>query len=318
MFKKLAALLPILALTLTGCTVAGQDTTTPQPSSSVSESTAPVESATPAAGTVEGTATQETVVQLNELTVAAEADEDKYDQDQFKYWVRKNDTGCDTRFAVLKEESLIPMTSDGCDETAGEWFSSYDGVTVTDPSDIDIDHMIPRSEAWNSGASKWTAEKREEFANDLTNPKTLVAVSFSSNRSKGNKDPAKWMPTTDGCVYVSDWIDVKHEWNLSVDVAEKKAMINVLSFCKMDDATAALLPDPATVENVDGTIPAAPATEEAPAESAGPAPVAEGGNDPQYGSCKEAQSNGYGPYIKGQDAEYEWYRDGDNDGDVCE
>lgn len=329
MFKKLAILIPVLAVTLTGCTVSGQEAVTTSPTAATTTE-APVESSTPAAPAAptentEGVATQQTVTMLNELVVANEQDADSYEQDSFKYWVRKNDTGCDTRFAVLKEESVTPMTASGCDIASGEWFSSYDGVTVTDSSKLDIDHMIPRSEAWRSGASTWTADEREAFANDLDDPKTLVAVSFSSNRSKGDKDPANWMPTTDACVYVSDWISVKHNWKLSIDIPEKQKMITILSFCQMDDSTAALLVDPNTVANSDGSAYASEstsATEEAPAAapdaSAAPAAPAAGGNDPQYGSCKEAKSNGFGPYIKGQDPEYDWYRDGDSDGDVCE
>ena len=41
-------------------------------------------------------------------------------------------------------------------------------------------------------------------------------------------------------------------------------------------------------------------------------------NDPQFGTCKEAKANGYGPYVQGQDPEYGWYQDRDNDGIVCE
>jgi len=43
-----------------------------------------------------------------------------------------------------------------------------------------------------------------------------------------------------------------------------------------------------------------------------------GGNDPQFSSCTAAKANGYGPYVRGVDPEYAWYRDGDGDGTVCE
>ncbi len=58
----------------------------------------------------------------------------------------------------------------------------------TDDSAIDIDHIVPLSEAWKSGASGWTTAKREQFANDLSIAQ-LIAVSASSNRSKGDSDP---------------------------------------------------------------------------------------------------------------------------------
>ena len=40
--------------------------------------------------------------------------------------------------------------------------------------------------------------------------------------------------------------------------------------------------------------------------------------DPRFATCKEALSNGYGPYFEGSDPEYNWYIDADNDGEVCE
>lgn len=65
-------------------------------------------------------------------------------------------------------------------------------------------------------------------------------------------------------------------------------------------------------------MPAEPAPEPAPAAPA-PAPVAPApATDPDFGTCKEANANGYGPYQQGVDPEYNWYRDADGDGWVCE
>lgn len=63
-----------------------------------------------------------------------------------------------------------------------------------------------------------------------------------------------------------------------------------------------------------------PTTEPPPPPPPPPAPVAAPvqAADPDYGTCKEAKAHGAGPYIKGQDPEYNWYRDADNDGIVCE
>jgi hypothetical protein len=40
--------------------------------------------------------------------------------------------------------------------------------------------------------------------------------------------------------------------------------------------------------------------------------------DPWFHSCDEANENGYGPYFRGQDFEYYWYRDRNGDGVVCQ
>ncbi|GAO12837.1 hypothetical protein TPA0598_13_00210 [Streptomyces lydicamycinicus] len=54
--------------------------------------------------------------------------------------------------------------------------------------------MVPLAEAWNSGASQWTAARRQAYANDLGAERSLVAVTAKSNRSKADQDPAQWMP----------------------------------------------------------------------------------------------------------------------------
>ena len=65
--------------------------------------------------------------------------------------------------------------------------------------------MVPLNEAWQSGAWKWTAAKRQAYANDLGYKASLIAVSASSNRSKGDREPQAWMPTRPGyqCAYAS-------------------------------------------------------------------------------------------------------------------
>jgi hypothetical protein len=56
----------------------------------------------------------------------------------------------------------------------------------------------------------------------------------------------------------------------------------------------------------------------APAKPAPPPPPPDPGTDPRFGTCAEAKAAGYGPYYQGQDPEYDWYRDADSDGVVCE
>jgi hypothetical protein len=95
--------------------------------------------------------------------------------------------------------------------------------------------MVPLAEAWRSGAWKWTSAQRQEFANDLdliTN--SLVAVSASSNRSKGDKDPASWLPKMgreDVCNYLTDWIGVKWKYSLTVDQKEAKKLQEEMIKC---------------------------------------------------------------------------------------
>ena len=109
----------------------------------------------------------------------------------------------------------------------------YTGETFTDPGDLDIDHYIPLAEAHRSGADTWTAQRREDFANDLTHPDALIAVSASANRSKSDRDPAGWLPPDTGyqCAYVDTWVAIKGIWDLTIDSEERAAIDEVLGGC---------------------------------------------------------------------------------------
>ena len=157
-----------------------------------------------------------------------------YNRRLFGTWVDADDDGCDTRDEVLIAEATTrPTISAGCRLTGGLWFSAYDGETFTQASKLDIDHMVPLAEAWDSGARDWTDTERAAYANDLGFPGALVAVSASSNRSKGDRDPARWMPTRDAdtCTYVSDWVTQKRRWRLSVDEDERGALLRIAATC---------------------------------------------------------------------------------------
>ena len=146
-----------------------------------------------------------------------------YERKLFKHWSDFDNDGCDTRREVLIEESLIEVVVAGkCSLQGGRWYSAFDGIETTDPSTFDVDHMVPLKEAWDSGAWAWDPTRREAFANDMSIPESLIAVSASSNRSKGAKDPAEWMPPSEDfhCAYLAAWIAVKQHWGLSMDQAE--------------------------------------------------------------------------------------------------
>lgn len=164
--------------------------------------------------------------QLTRLAVRAE-DNVGYDRTLFTHWITVN--GCTTRESVIKRDGTGVVVDSTCAATKGSWFSVYDGVSTSDPSTFDIDHVVPLAEAWGSGADAWTSDQRKAFANDLTRPQ-LIAVSASSNRSKGDKDPAQWQPTRTAwrCEYVREWINVKYFWDLAVDSAEKTAIEGML------------------------------------------------------------------------------------------
>ncbi|MGW5353425.1 HNH endonuclease family protein [Streptomyces sp. NPDC004031] len=170
---------------------------------------------------------------LAQLPVEAE-DRTGYQRTAFKHWVDADRDGCDTRKEVLKAEALVaPEQSPGCTLTGGEWYSTYDDTYFTDAGKLDIDHLVPLAEAWDSGASAWTAKEREAYANDLGDARDLIAVSAKSNRSKADQDPSTWLPPAVGyrCTYVSSWVADKTRWGLSIDPAEQAALKQDLAAC---------------------------------------------------------------------------------------
>ena len=167
------------------------------------------------------------------LTVSTEV-RTGYDRALFRHWIDADGDGCDTREEVLLAESTIPaQVSTGCRITSGRWVSAFDGVQTLDPSTFDVDHLVPLAEAWDSGARRWNAATRQAFANDLEFEGSLIAVSASSNRSKGDRDPAEWLPAKDSyrCTYVTTWVAVKYRWSLSIDPVESNALRRDLTSC---------------------------------------------------------------------------------------
>jgi hypothetical protein len=188
---------------------------------------------------------QNNLAELLALLPTQPEDRTGYRRDLFVHWIDANGDGCDTRHEVLIEQSLTPVTvGTGCSLSGGSWFSFYDGLTFTDPSQLDIDHMVPLAEAWDSGASVWSADRRERYANDLGVPWALIAVSASSNRSKGDSDPAEWMPPAASaeCTYLAEWLAVKVRWRLAVDPAERAALSGMIGDCPTTTMSAAIAP----------------------------------------------------------------------------
>ena len=233
-----------------------------------------------------------------------------YSRDLFRHWTTTS-SGCDTREQVLILERISGAVR-GCVVQGGTWISKYDGVQTTNPSTFDIDHMVPLAEAWDSGAWRWSSSTRQAFANDLGYSGSLIAVTASSNRSKGDQDPSEWLPARQRCAYAKQWIAVKFRWRLSVNTTEKSALSNILANC----SPMMTLPPRASIS----TDPNAgrPASGSSASGSSTSGSGSSTRLDPRFDTCGAANDAGYGPYTKGRDAEYEWYIDRDSDGVVCE
>ena len=346
-----------LLLALSGCQVpeSGQTTSTPVSSSTTVTATTTSEQADTTATTSTTVAADPdsnlAVDVLNILEVKGRAPKTGYSRDEFgPAWADVDRNGCDTRNDILNrdlEQVTYRDNTQDCVVLTGVLNDPYTATQINfqrgqDTSTaVQIDHVVALSDAWQKGAQQLTADQRRMFSND---PLNLLAVDGPANQQKGDSDAASWLPANRSfrCDYVSRQIAVKHRYDLWVTAAEKDAMVRVLDACPgqevpTDDtvytiavtstttveqpavAPAAVAPAPETpapVPEVPTPAPEAPA----PVQPAvvPPAPVEAAGTDPRFPNCKEAIAAGYGNYIQGINPEYNWYRDGDNDGINCE
>ncbi|MFD1546335.1 GmrSD restriction endonuclease domain-containing protein [Nonomuraea guangzhouensis] len=100
---------------------------------------------------------------------------------------------CGTREVVLARDGRHVRRNAACQPIKGVWYSPYDGKRLKSEKQVDVDHVVPLSYAWRSGAGKWSQARRRAFANDLTRPE-LVVVSHSANIAKGGQGPQSWRP----------------------------------------------------------------------------------------------------------------------------
>lgn len=264
------------------------------------------------------------------LAVRGRAAKSGYDRAQFgQAWADEDRNGCDTRNDVLRRDLtgyVLRAGTNGCLVLKGTLRDPYTGASIRfvrgpDSAAVQVDHVVALADAWRKGAQGWPAAKRRAFANDGLN---LLAVSGPANQRKSDGDAATWLPPANAyrCSYVARQTAVKHRYGLWVTAAERDATARVLTRCP-----AQQLPVPAAFRLGGGTVqsppppatraPQPPATKVAPTPPT-PPPAVSGGADPDLGTCKAVRAAGLGPYYAGKDPEYDWYRDADGDGIVCE
>ncbi len=177
---------------------------------------------------------------LESLAVKGRAPKTGYTRAQFgQTWADVNRNGCDTRNDILQRDltnlSFRSGTRD-CVVESGKLIDPYSGITINfvkgvqSSMEVQIDHVVALSNAWQTGAFKFTFEKRTQFAND---PDNLLAVQGRLNSQKGDGDAATWLPPLKSyrCTYVSKQISVKAKYGLWVTAPEKAAMKNILAKC---------------------------------------------------------------------------------------
>ena len=177
---------------------------------------------------------------IAKMDVKGRAPKTGYTRDQFGIaWKDVDRNGCDTRNDILNRDltSIIyKVSSQDCVVMSGVLIDPYSGETisflrgVTTSSDVQIDHVVALSNAWQTGAFKLTIEKRTALAND---PLNLLAVKGRLNSQKGAGDAATWLPPKKSyrCSYVARQVAVKFKYGLWLTVPEKAAIVKLLQPC---------------------------------------------------------------------------------------
>ena len=173
---------------------------------------------------------------LETLVVKGKAPKTGYSRSEFSHWRDPDRNGCDARNDILKRdliEIVFRESSNGCKVISGTLLDPYSGSAIQftfGRSEVDIDHVVALSHAWQVGAFQWSDTKRLEFAND---PINLLAVSARLNRQKGDGDAATWLPPARSyrCAYVARQIVVKVKYGLWISAPEKARMQKVLDTC---------------------------------------------------------------------------------------
>ncbi|MFW7415756.1 GmrSD restriction endonuclease domain-containing protein [Demequina sp. SO4-18] len=290
------------------------DRPSPTPTSTATPAPAPaVDTTAPASAEAVGTAS----AAVRDLTVKGRAPKTGYSREQFgDGWVDVDRNGCDTRNDMLRLRLTDRVMSGECKVLEGSLADPFTDSTVRfvrgGASEVDVDHLVALSDAWQKGAATWDFAKRVAFAND---PLNLEPVDAGANRAKGDSDAATWLPPHQGyrCEYVARQAAVKAKYDVWITAAELDAMLRVLDQCPGHE-----LPGPGDQPVIADNVGRAPDAEPTPRASPSRATTGEDALDPDLGTCKAAKAEGYGPYVRGVDPEYDYYRDGDGDGEVCE
>ena len=247
------------------------------------------------------------------LTVKGRAPKTGYTRDQFgQAWYDTDRNVCDTRNDILRRDLKSKQMQNACKVLAGTLAPDpYTGTSIRfvygGASEVDIDHLVALSDAWQKGAASWPAGKRLALAND---PLNLLAVDAPTNRSKGDGDTATWLPPYKSfrCTYVARQVAVKGKYGLWVTSAERDAMTRILATCPSMG-----LPGPGSA----ATIAALPKAAASPAPQPAPAPAPPAGASTYYANCDAVRAAGAAPIHRG-DPGYASKLDRDGDGIGCE
>ena len=201
----------------------------------------------------------------------------------------------DYRYPQSVEDRITAQLGGVYGPYSGRWFAS--------DTETDIEHMVARSEAHDSGLCAADDATRRAFARDLLNL-TLAAPGLNRYQ-KSDRDAAEWLPQRNRCWFAARVIEVRRKYGLTVDRREADALDEVLAGCSSTQLV------------VYRGSPAPPAPRAAPAAPTGDPLALYDDNGNGRITCAEARRHGIAPVPRSHPA-YRYMRDGDGDGVVCE
>ena len=293
MAKALLSTMLLIILILAACSEPAPTeipTTAPEPKETTAPAASPKSEPTPTA-TATPAPTQPPAQPSNlwrGITIAPENRCSPYDSDEYRY---------------------SPSVEPRIVEAQGGIYGPYTGTWFESIKETDIEHIVARSEAHDSGLCAAGPATWSEFASDLLN---LTLASPSVNRhQKSANDIAEWLPDLNQCWYVDRTLQVRREYGLTIDRAEADAVDRILAECESTDMVVLA---PGTSATATPT-PTAAAT---PTQSPDVDPLAlwDDNGDGRI-TCAEARAHGIAPVHRGHPA-YQYMRDADGDGVVCE
>lgn len=187
----------------------------------------------------------------------------------------------------------------------GKIYSPYTGQCFSSIRQTDIEHIVARSEAHDSGLCRTDVATRKKFSSDLLN---LTLASPALNRQqKRAYDASEWTPALNRCWFAYRVLQVRLKYGLSIDRREAEALEQILSACTTAEIEAS---DCSAKTDFPASRPAA---------SQQGAEALRLWDDNQNGriTCREARRHGIAPVPRGHPA-YPFMHDGDGDGVVCE
>jgi hypothetical protein len=239
------ALAAACAAALGGCVAdpAADPPTTPAPAPTISASASASPSGSPSAtpppdvdGERSGIVSEAQAI-FDAVAVKGRAPKTGYDREgQFgSAWIDVDANGCDTRNDVLQRDLTNIQMRDDCIVASGLLEDPFSGQTISfvrgpDSADVQIDHVVALSNAWQTGAQQLTYQERVAFANDQLG---LLAVDGRLNQQKGDGDAATWLPPNRSfwCEYVSIQALVKERWGLWFTPPEHATIERILAGC---------------------------------------------------------------------------------------